>query len=208
MSKTIIVSNRLPVKLTETNGELGFIPSEGGLATGLGSIYRQSGNIWVGWPGMEISDHEVQSRISQELEEKNLKPVFLTQDEINNYYEGFSNEVLWPVFHYMPTYARYQQVYWDCYSRVNQKFRDAVTAIAEAGDIIWIHDYQLLLLPGLVRAVLPDVAIGFFLHIPFPSYELYRLIPWRIELLEGMLGANLIGLHTFDDARHFAYSSR
>jgi trehalose 6-phosphate synthase/phosphatase len=208
MSKTIIVSNRLPVKLNEINGEYSFLQSEGGLATGLGSIYKQSGNIWVGWPGMDVSDPEAQRQISIRLDEQNLKPVFLTQDEINNYYEGFSNEVLWPVFHYMPTYARYQQAYWDSYNKVNQKFRDTVLDIAEVGDIIWIHDYQLLLLPGMIRAVLPDITIGFFLHIPFPSYELYRLIPWRVELLEGLLGSDLIGLHTFDDARHFVYSAR
>lgn len=208
MPKTIIVSNRLPVKLLEKNGQYILASSEGGLATGLGSIYQQSGNVWVGWPGMEIQDAEGQNKVTQELDIKNLKPVFLTQDEINNYYEGFSNEVLWPVFHYMPTYARYHQGYWDCYVKVNEKFRDSVLEIAEAGDTIWIHDYQLLLLPGLIRAVLPDITIGFFQHIPFPSYELYRLIPWRVELLEGLLGADLIGFHTFDDARHFVQSTR
>lgn len=208
MSKTIIVSNRLPVKLIDNNGEFSFVPSEGGLATGLGSIYKQSGNVWVGWPGMEVNEEETRNRISTELDTKNLKPVFLTQDEINQYYEGFSNEVLWPVFHYMPTYARYQQTYWDCYLSVNKKFADVVTEVAEAGDIIWIHDYQLLLLPGLIRSILPDITIGFFQHIPFPSYELFRLIPWRAELLEGMLGADLIGFHTFDDARHLVQSTR
>jgi trehalose 6-phosphate synthase/phosphatase len=208
MAKTIIVSNRLPVKLTVNNGDYSFATSEGGLATGLGSIYQQSGNVWVGWPGMEIIDEMVQQRIAQQLDAKNLKPVFLTQDEINNYYEGFSNEVLWPVFHYMPTYARYHQAYWNCYWRVNEKFRDVVLDIAEPGDTVWVHDYQLLLLPGMIRAVLPDITIGFFQHIPFPSYELYRLIPWRVELLEGILGADLIGFHTFDDARHLVQSTR
>lgn len=208
MSKTIIVSNRLPVKLVESDGEISFIPSEGGLATGLGSIYQQSGNVWVGWPGMEVTEEEERKRITQELDSKNLKPVFLSQDEINQYYEGFSNEVLWPVFHYMPTYARYQQSYWDCYLEVNRKFRDVIFDIAEPGDIIWIHDYQLLLLPGLVRSVLPDITIGFFQHIPFPSYELFRSIPWRVEILEGILGADLIGFHTFDDARHLVQSTR
>src|SRR5690348_2097196 len=122
MSKTIIVSNRLPVKLVENEAEVFFIPSEGGLATGLGSIYQQSGNVWVGWPGLEVSDEEQRKKITTELDIKNLKPVFLSQDEINQYYEGFSNEVLWPVFHYMPTYARYQQSNWDCYLQVNRKF--------------------------------------------------------------------------------------
>jgi trehalose 6-phosphate synthase/phosphatase len=196
------------VKLVENNGEYFFIPSEGGLATGLGSIYQQSGNVWVGWPGQEVTDEEERIKITHDLDSKNLKPVFLSQEEINQYYEGFSNEVLWPVFHYMPTYARYQQSYWDFYVQVNKKFRDVVLDIAEPGDVIWIHDYQLLLLPGLVRSVLPDITIGFFQHIPFPSYELFRLIPWRLEILEGILGADLISFHTFDDARHLVQSTR
>lgn len=202
MSKTIIVSNRLPVKITEKEGEYVLNPSEGGLATGLGSIYRQGYNIWIGWPGVDVNE-AAQGQIKQQLGTMNLMPVYLTQDEINNYYEGFSNEVLWPVFHYMSVYARYEQVYWDYYYQVNTKFRDAVLEVAEPGDVIWIHDYQLLLLPGMIRAAAPDVAIGYFQHIPFPSFELFRLIPWRVELLEGMLGADLLGFHTFDDSHHF-----
>lgn len=202
MSKTIIVSNRLPVKITEKEGEYVLNPSEGGLATGLGSIYRQGYNIWIGWPGVDVSE-EAQPQIRDQLAALNLMPVYLTQEEINNYYEGFSNEVLWPVFHYMSVYARYEQVYWDFYYQVNCKFRDIVLQVAEPGDIIWIHDYQLLLLPGMIRAELPDVAIGYFQHIPFPSFELFRLIPWRCDLLEGMLGADLLGFHTFDDSHHF-----
>ncbi|HEY8915196.1 MAG TPA: bifunctional alpha,alpha-trehalose-phosphate synthase (UDP-forming)/trehalose-phosphatase [Chitinophaga sp.] len=203
MSKTIIVSNRLPVRTTEKDGEYVLAPSEGGLATGLGSIYRDGHNVWIGWPGLEVTEEKDQHRIQRELATMNLKPVYLTQDEINNYYEGFSNETLWPVFHYMATYARYEQSYWDCYYRVNEKFRDVILETAEPGDIIWIHDYQLLLLPGMIRAALPDISIGFFLHIPFPSFELFRLLPWRAELLDGMLGADLLGFHTFDDSRHF-----
>ncbi|HRE52089.1 MAG TPA: bifunctional alpha,alpha-trehalose-phosphate synthase (UDP-forming)/trehalose-phosphatase [Flavitalea sp.] len=208
MSKTIIVSNRLPVKLTDNEGEISFTPSEGGLATGLGSIYRETNNIWIGWPGMEIGDEAVQQKVQQELGEQNLKAVFLTQEEINHYYEGFSNEILWPVFHYMPTYARYHQQYWDYYYAVNEKFRDVILQNMEPGDTIWIHDYQLLLLPGLLRSAVPDATIGFFQHIPFPSFELFRMIPWRVELLDGLLGADLIGFHTFDDARHFVSAAR
>lgn len=202
MSKTIIVSNRLPVKITEKDGEYVLNPSEGGLATGLGSIYRQGYNIWIGWPGIEVSE-EARPQIREQLAEMNLLPVYLTQEEINYYYEGFSNEILWPVFHYMSVYARYEQVYWDFYYQVNSKFRDVVLQVAEPGDVIWIHDYQLLLLPGMIRNDVHDVAIGYFQHIPFPSFELFRLIPWRCELLEGMLGADLLGFHTFDDSHHF-----
>lgn len=206
MSKTIIISNRLPVKISEENGEFILKQSEGGLATGLGSIYRQGDNIWLGWPGLDISVPEKQDQITQKLGEMNLLPVFLSQEEINLYYEGFSNEILWPVFHYHPSYARYEQKYWDSYVSVNKRFMDAALKVARPGDIIWIQDYQLLLLPGFIRAEQPDITIGFFQHIPFPSYELFRLIPWRTEILENMLGADLLGFHTFDDVRHFISS--
>ncbi|WDF80995.1 bifunctional alpha,alpha-trehalose-phosphate synthase (UDP-forming)/trehalose-phosphatase [Mucilaginibacter sp. KACC 22773] len=204
MPKTIIVSNRLPVKISKTDSDYNLSSSEGGLATGLGSIYKQGDNVWIGWPGVEITEQEDKDTVTQQLKELSLVPVFLDQEEINQYYEGFSNEVLWPVFHYYAsTYATYKQSNWDYYQAVNKKFRDVILTIAEPGDVIWIHDYQLLLLPALVRQEIPDVSIGFFLHIPFPSHEMFRLIPWRSELLEGMLGADLIGLHTFDDVRHF-----
>ncbi|WP_439697588.1 bifunctional alpha,alpha-trehalose-phosphate synthase (UDP-forming)/trehalose-phosphatase [Mucilaginibacter sp. AW1-7] len=204
MPKTIIVSNRLPVKISKTDSDYNLSSSEGGLATGLGSIYKQGDNVWIGWPGVEITEQEDKDTVTQQLKELSLVPVFLDQEEINQYYEGFSNEVLWPVFHYYAsTYATYKQSNWDYYQAVNKKFRDVILTIAEPGDVIWVHDYQLLLLPALVRQEIPDVSIGFFLHIPFPSHEMFRLIPWRSELLEGMLGADLIGLHTFDDVRHF-----
>lgn len=208
MGKTIIVSNRLPVKVTEKNGKYTFMPSEGGLATGLGSIYKQKDNIWVGWPGMEVEDTRKRIEIKNELKKLNLLPVFLTQDEINQYYEGFSNETLWPVFHYMATYAIYKQTYWDYYLRVNEIFMEKVLEVAKPGDVVWIQDYQLLLLPEMIRHRMPQIAIGFFQHIPFPSFELFRLIPWREEILNGMLGADLIGFHTFDDARHFLQGCR
>ncbi|TCC92784.1 bifunctional alpha,alpha-trehalose-phosphate synthase (UDP-forming)/trehalose-phosphatase [Pedobacter hiemivivus] len=201
-NKTIIISNRLPIKLTEENGEYKLSPSEGGLATGLGSVYKQGNNIWIGWPGIEIPE-ERHNEVRKKLAELNLIPVFLTNEEISLYYEGFSNEVLWPVFHYLVTYANFDQIYWDYYKIVNEKFKEAVIANLSAGDTIWIHDYQLLLLPGLIRSELSQVTIGFFQHIPFPSFEIFRLIPWREELIVGMLGADLLGFHTFDDARHF-----
>ncbi|MGV3509809.1 MAG: bifunctional alpha,alpha-trehalose-phosphate synthase (UDP-forming)/trehalose-phosphatase [Sphingobacteriaceae bacterium] len=207
MGKTIIISNRLPIKISESDGEFELKQSEGGLATGLGSIYQQGENVWIGWPGIEVTSEEEELAIHSKLSEINLLPVFLSQEEINLYYEGFSNEVLWPVFHYHPSYAIYDQNYWESYRAVNLKFRNAILRVAEPDDIIWIHDYQLLLLPGMVRDIQPDLTIGFFQHIPFPTSELFRLIPWRMELLEGMLGADLIGFHTFDDARHFLSSA-
>lgn len=206
MSKTIIVSNRLPVKISENKSKLKISPSEGGLATGMGSIYQDGDNIWIGWPGLEIEKPEIQEMAVSELKSLNLVPVFLDQEEIKRYYEGFSNEVLWPVFHYLSTYAVYDEQNWLMYKKVNEKFRDVVLQHMEPGDTLWIHDYQLLLLAGMVRESLPDTSIAFFQHIPFPSQELFKLIPWRDEILKGMLGADLIGFHTFDDARHFISS--
>ncbi len=206
MSKTIIVSNRLPVKLTQQKEDYELKVSEGGLATGLGSVYKEGDNIWIGWCGLDVPESE-ENKIRKKLKPENLAPVFLTEEEIHLYYEGFSNETLWPIFHYMSTYAQFEQTYWESYKAVNEKFRDAVLAIAEPDDVIWIQDYQLLLLPNLIREHLPDASIGFFQHIPFPSYELFRLIPWRAELLNGVLGADLIGFHTYDDVRHFTSSA-
>ncbi|WP_345952360.1 bifunctional alpha,alpha-trehalose-phosphate synthase (UDP-forming)/trehalose-phosphatase [Mucilaginibacter sp. PAMB04168] len=206
MPKVIIVANRLPVKIQESEEGLKLMPSEGGLATGLGSVYKQNDNVWIGWPGQVIA-HEQQDQVTEQLADLSLMPVYLTQEDISEFYEGFSNEVLWPVFHYYAsTYATYNPSNWEYYKSVNEKFKDVVLSIAEPGDTIWVHDYQLLLLPSLIRQARPDVSIGFFLHIPFPSHEMFRLIPWRMELLEGMLGADLIGFHTFDDVRHFLSS--
>lgn len=202
MNKTIIVSNRLPVKIIKEKKSLSFLPSEGGLATGLGSIYREGNNIWIGWPGMTVKK-SLEEPISSSLKEQNLVPVFLDDEEIKGYYEGFSNELLWPVFHYTSSYAHYDSQNWEMYMHVNEKFRDTVLAHLEPEDTLWIHDYQLLLLAGMIREKQPDVTIAFFQHIPFPSQEIFRLIPWRKELLRGMLGADLIGFHTFDDVRHF-----
>ncbi len=132
-----------------------------------------------------------------------MDPVFLSQNEIEKYYEGFSNGILWPICHYVPSYATYVQEFWDAYVEVNRRFADCVLSHAQPEDTIWVHDYQLLLVPQMVRARLPDVRIGYFHHIPFPSYEIFRQIPWRDALLKGVLGADLIGFHTYDDVRHF-----
>jgi len=207
VSKTIIVSNRLPVKIIEEGDGYTLKPSEGGLATGLASIHGQSQNRWIGWPGISV-DHEAQkTHFTSLLSASRLIPLFLDDEEIKGFYEGFSNEVLWPIFHYTPSYANYDLGNWETYVRVNEKFRDLILEHAGPDDTIWVHDYQLLLLPGLLRDALPDVSIGFFQHIPFPSQELFRLIPWRKELLRGMLGADLLGFHTFDDVRHFVSSA-
>ncbi|MEO9871991.1 bifunctional alpha,alpha-trehalose-phosphate synthase (UDP-forming)/trehalose-phosphatase [Ekhidna sp.] len=207
MSKIIIVSNRLPVKIEKTSsGTFEYKTSEGGLATGLGSIYKEGNNVWLGWPGLAVNKIEAKEEITSKLSEENMRPVFLTKNEIEEYYEGFSNETLWPNFHYFNQHAVYNEDFWIAYKKVNKKFAKELEGVMEDGDTIWIHDYQLLLLPALVRETHPNSSIGFFLHIPFPSYESFRLLPWRRELLNGMLGADFIGFHTYDDMRHFLSS--
>ncbi len=207
MAKIIIVSNRLPVKIEKaTSGGFEYKTSEGGLATGLGSIYKQGDNVWLGWPGLAVNKTEAKDEITERLSEENMHPVFLTKNEIEEYYEGFSNETLWPNFHYFNQHAVYNEDFWAAYKKVNRKFAKELEEVMEDGDTIWIHDYQLLLLPGLVRETHPNSSIGFFLHIPFPSYESFRLLPWRRELLNGVLGADFIGFHTYDDMRHFLSS--
>ncbi|WP_258104806.1 bifunctional alpha,alpha-trehalose-phosphate synthase (UDP-forming)/trehalose-phosphatase [Marinoscillum sp. MHG1-6] len=206
MPKTIIVSNRLPVKITQEEGKYVYKSSEGGLATGLGSIYKEGDNIWIGWPGMSVPNTENRKDITNHLAEENMRPVFLTPTEIEEYYEGFSNETLWPNFHYFNQYIIFNEELWKAYQRVNKKFAKEIAQVLEPEDTVWIHDYQLLLLPQLVRDFAPQASIGFFLHIPFPSYESFRLLPWRREILKGMLGSDFLGFHTYDDMRHFLSS--
>lgn len=207
MSKTIIVSNRLPVRWTREEDELCMHESEGGLATGLSAIFSQDDALWMGWPGMVAADEIEKKQIEDQLIPKRIVPVFLNEEQIKGYYEGFSNEILWPIFHYISTYSNYEPAYWEHYVKVNQLFCDQILAHAKEDDIVWIHDYQLLLLPMMVRKALPDITIGFFLHIPFPSQELFRLIPWREDLLKGLMGADLLGFQTYDDVRHLVSSA-
>jgi trehalose 6-phosphate synthase/phosphatase len=206
VSRIIIVSNRLPVKIVKENNHLSYQPSEGGLATGLGSIYKEGNNLWIGWPGIELTEEREQREVTREISKENMAPVFLTNQELEVFYEGFSNATLWPLFHYFHQFAIYDQKLFEGYKEVNQKYCDNIVEKAKPGDIIWVHDYQLLLLPQMIRTALPDIIIGFFLHIPFPSFEAFRLLPWRREILMGMLGADLIGFHTYDDMRHFLSS--
>ncbi|WP_296699667.1 bifunctional alpha,alpha-trehalose-phosphate synthase (UDP-forming)/trehalose-phosphatase [Algoriphagus sp.] len=203
MAKTIIVSNRLPISLRHRNGKFEFKPSAGGLATGLDSIYKSGENIWIGWPGNTVDDAEQRAEIILELHDLKMAPVFLTKNDVEQFYEGFSNETLWPAFHYFTQYMVYNPEHWEAYVRVNQKFCEAIIKKADPDDTIWVHDYQLMLLPQMLREILPDATIAFFQHIPFPSYEIIRMIPWRKQILEGVCGADLIGFHTYDDMRHF-----
>ena len=208
MPRVLLVANRLPISVARRAGKLYFNPSPGGLATGLSSLSEAYRCFWIGWPGItteKLTDNE-KTEITQRLVDRNSCPVFLLQKQIKNYYEGFSNEVIWPLFHYFPLRTIYENRFWETYKQVNRDFCDEVVKIAKPTDRIWIHDYQLMMLPQLIREKLPDAEIAFFLHIPFPSFELFRLLPWRTELLKGLLGADLIGFHTYDYVRHFLSS--
>jgi trehalose 6-phosphate synthase/phosphatase len=203
MSRLIIVSNRLPVTINKQEGELIYHPSAGGLATGLNSLDDSTNKLWVGWPGREVRDLWEQEAIRKDLESQHLYPVFLSKQEIKLYYEGFSNKTIWPHFHYFTQHTTYNETYWEAYQKANQHFADEVLKIVKEGDLVWVHDYQLMLLPALIREKHPSISIGFFLHIPFPSYELFRMLPYREALLKGVLGADQLGFHTYDYMRHF-----
>lgn len=210
MERTILVSNRLPVTVEKRKAELQYHHSSGGLATGLESVYNKGNAIWIGWPGInhENVSSEEKMQIQKNLSQRNCVPVFLSRENIDKYYNGFSNKTIWPLFHYFPQYTNFDADYWNSYVNVNQKFATIIMQNIKAGDTVWIHDYQLMLLPALLREKIADITIGFFLHIPFPSFEIFRLLPWRKQILEGLLGADLIGFHTFEYIRHFLNSSR
>ncbi|MDY7030623.1 MAG: bifunctional alpha,alpha-trehalose-phosphate synthase (UDP-forming)/trehalose-phosphatase [Thermodesulfobacteriota bacterium] len=208
MNRLLIISNRLPINIEKRKGSLHIRSSAGGLATGLGSFYRSYNSVWMGWPGIAADSlkgekHDIERRL---LSEYNCYPVHLSQNDVEKYYHGFSNKTIWPIFHYFTQYVVHDKGLWDAYKRVNGLFCDAVCEYAKEGDTIWIHDYHLMLLPRLIREKIPNASIGFFNHIPFPSFEIFRLLPWRREILDGVLGADLIGFHTHDYTRHFLNS--
>ena len=206
VSMVVVVSNRLPVVISYKRDKLEIKPSPGGLVTGLNSVRKSRGTLWIGWPGLLGLKGDVKSSVYEILRIKDMVPVFLSREEYNRYYEGFSNKTIWPLFHYFTEYAEYEREYWDAYKRVNSKFAEIIIQNSDADSVIWVHDYHLMLLPGLLREANPDSRIGFFLHIPFPSFEIFRLLPWRDEILKGILGADLIGFHTYDYLRHFLSS--
>jgi trehalose 6-phosphate synthase/phosphatase len=206
--RIILVSNRLPVSVRVERGELVVERSAGGLATGLRSFHERGGGVWIGWPGetWRLSSPQLES-MREQLAAMRAVPMELTAAEVQRYYDGFSNGVLWPLLHYNLNRLPMNAEGWTTYKRVNQRFADAVVAQYRPGDLIWIHDYHLALVPDMVRRQLPDAAIGFFLHVPFPSAEVFRLLPWRRELLEGILGASVVGFHTVSYVLHFLTSA-
>lgn len=210
MGKTIIISNRLPVQLQIDNDDIIATPSVGGLATGMKSVHSGSDSLWIGWSGLteEEIPKKLESKIDKALKENGCSKVSLSSEEIDGFYYGFSNRTIWPLFHYFLEYSEFEADSWNTYKAVNQKFADAILKKADDDDVIWVHDYQLMLVPEMVKAKRPNTSIGFFLHIPFPSFEIFRTLPWRKEVLRGLLGSDLIGFHTYDYERHFLSSVR
>lgn len=211
--RLIIVSNRLPFTIKHDNDTVTFGESAGGVATGLHSYVESlnsaespfTGYVWVGWPGSTIPANLHDEVRTKSMAEYRSFPVFLSEQDLENFYQGFCNKTIWPLFHYFPGFAKYVHEYWEQYRAVNQAFCDTLSELITPGDILWIHDYHLMLLPELVRSRFPKTPVGFFLHIPFPTFEVFRLLPrtWRSAILEGLLGADLIGFHTYDYMQDF-----
>jgi trehalose 6-phosphate synthase/phosphatase len=202
--KLILVSNRLPVHVDiKSDNTVQFRSSAGGLATALNGFHKDhSGSLWVGWPGVIPPEHreEVKNRL---LTEYGCYPVFLEEDLVEKFYDGFSNNTLWPLFHSFPAYTRYLDSEWEAYKEANEMFAKAILEVASSGDCVWIHDFHIMLLPKILREAMSDLVIGFFLHIPFPSYDIFRLMPWASEITEALLRSDLVGFHTYDYVQNF-----
>ena len=211
MPRHILVSNRLSTSVSHGSDGFVFTPSVGGLATGLSSLHESSDSLWVGWSGLaeEDTDGAGAEYVRRTLRDKYKSvAVPLDKEDLDLFYYGFCNNIIWPLFHYFPTYVEYDPALWERYRSVNEKYFEYLKPHIGDEDVIWVHDYHLMLLPNLIREHFPRTSIGYFLHIPFPSYEIFRLLPWREHLLRGLLGSDLVGFHTFDYARHFLSSTR
>src|SRR6202012_2367474 len=216
MGRLIIISNRLPFSLDKEGDNVSLRQSSGGLVSAIKSYFEntsaQRGEItekmWMGVADFPQEDWEKAAAAHAAQQDFEILPVFVDNQLYDNYYNGFSNSVLWPLFHYFTSLANYESQYFDAYVQVNQLFAEKIVPILQPGDQVWIHDYQLMILPHLLRSKRPDATIGFFLHIPFPSYEIFRLLPteWKKTLLHGVMGADLIGFHTYDYVQHFLQS--
>lgn len=198
-AKLLIVANRLPVDRVEmSDGTRGWRPSPGGLVTAVEPILRHNDGIWIGWPGG--TDQDLRPFESDGL---NLVPMTMTPLEVERYYEGFSNDTLWPLYHDVAAKPAFHREWWDAYQAVNRRFADKAAQLAAPGATVWVHDYQLQLVPQMLREQRPDLRIGFYLHIPFPPAELFQQLPWRRQILEGLLGADLVGFQLPDAASNF-----
>jgi trehalose 6-phosphate synthase/phosphatase len=206
-SRVVLVSNRLPVTGLVSADGIRTVPSCGGLIAGLNAWHQRSEGLWCGWPG-DLSGAPAAQReqFDRTLHERGIVPVHLSRGQVAGYYDGFANRVLWPLFHYLTDRVPADADGWEAYVAVNHAFADVVARQYAPGDSIWVHDYQLMLLPAILRQRLPEARIGFFLHTPFPSADVFRVLPWSRQILHGLLGADLIGVHTFAYMRHFLAS--
>ena len=195
----VIVANRLPVdRITLPDGTVEWRPSPGGLVTAIEPVMRANDGTWIGWPGGTEQDLE-----PFEADGLHLVPISMTQAEIEGHYEGFSNGTIWPLYHDLVAKPEFHREWWDAYVAVNQRFAEKAASIASEGATVWVHDYQLQLVPRMLRELRPDLRIGFYLHIPFPPTELFQQLPWRRQLLEGLLGADLVGFQLPGGAANF-----
>jgi len=203
LGRLILVSNRLPFTARRQAGETVLVRSSGGLVAGLGPVHEAKDALWIGNLGGEIGGLK-----RDQLRKNRIVPIAISRDRARRHYEGFSNGVLWPLFHYFLESVKYDPDDFEAYRAVNQQFAEVVAQHARSGDRIWIHDYHLMLMPTMIRQMRPDVTIGFFLHIPVPSSEVFRVLPVAEIILEGLMGADLIGLHTYDYVRHLTTAYR
>ena len=195
----VVVSNRLPVdRVIGADGRTSWQRSPGGLVTALEPVMRSADGAWVGWPGKP--DIEVEPF---EADGMHLVPVALTASEVERYYEGFSNDTLWPLYHDVISPPAFHREWWETYKEVNERFARVSAEVAAPNATVWVQDYQLQLVPALLRALRPDLTIGFFNHIPFPPYGIYSQLPWRRAIAEGLLGADVIGFQRSSDAANF-----
>lgn len=200
----VVVANRLPIDMERLpDGSITWKRSPGGLVTALEPILRKRRGAWIGWPG--ITDGDEEPLVEDELQ---LHPVRLSAKDVADYYEGFSNATLWPLYHDVIVKPIYRREWWDCYVDVNRRFAEATARAAAEGATVWVQDYQLQLVPKMLRMLRPDLVIGFFLHIPFPPIELFMQMPWRTEIIEGLLGADLVGFHLPGGAQNFLILAR
>ena len=207
-SDFVVVANRLPVDQERLpDGTTAWKRSPGGLVTALEPLLRRRRGAWVGWAGIaqEEIDFDDEPIVQEDLE---LRPVRLSADDIGQYYEGFSNATLWPLYHDVIVKPIYHREWWERYVEVNRRFAEATSRAAAEGATVWVQDYQLQLVPKMLRELRPDLTIGFFLHIPFPPVELFMQLPWRTEIIEGLLGADLVGFHLTGGAQNFLFLSR
>ena len=195
----VVVANRLPVnRVTDADGGTSWQTAPGGLVTALEPLMREKGGAWIGWIG---APDEVVKPFRHDGYQ--IVPVELSEAEVEDYYEGFSNGTLWPLYHDAVAFPEYHREWWDAYKQVNKRFAEAAAASAGHGATVWVQDYQLQLVPAMLRELRPDLKIGFFLHIPFPPIELFEQIPWRRQIIEGLLGADLVGFQTPAGAQNF-----